>query len=535
MKQHCWMRRARLVAREFAWLDTQRDALFSPATSTATTRITPAVYMHKQSSGWILASADIKDAYLTVRQRIPTTISVDIGGATRGYKLLMCVPGQRDGSANWYEDLSTYVTQRLETSAVAEAPTFFRSLSGDLIFNVHVDDLLMAGSPEAVDNMLAVLGKKYELNVEFRRHEGDDISFLKRKPVLLPGNRLGIEAHPKHVQKMLDMLKLHNVRPRKTPLPVGSLPCDEETPPLAWKEAMVFRQCVGILLYLSGDIIEAQFGIRLLSQKMSSPCVGDMKTLKHLVSYLGSTQYRMLVYERPQVGRGFAGCSPHGELLLEAFTDSDWSSCKATRRSVSASAIMLDGLMVSSSSRTQRSISLSTAEAEFNAATSTMCDALYIRNILAGLLPDEKVYLRLLCDSAAARGIIAKSGVGRIKHLDGKMLWLQSKRREPGIGCAAVSTVYNISDIGTKALSRTRINFLHFCAGICDEEGNPVGAAEAAEEERRLEVSNAIRRIQVDERRVWCFRFPWHDLSEEGTAHWDHERFGARKSGLGKW
>ena len=409
VKQHCWMRRARLVAREFAWLDTQRDALFSPATSTATTRIIPAVYMHKQSSGWILASADIKDAYLTVRQRIPTTISVDIGGATRGYKLLMCVPGQRDGSANWYEDLSTYVTERLETSTVAEAPTFFRSPSGDLIFNVHVDDILMAGSPEAVDNMLAVLGKKYELNVEFLRHEGDEISFLKRKHVLLPGNRLGIEAHPKHVQKMLDMLKLQNVRPRKTPLPVGNLPCDEETPPLPWEEAMIFRQCVGILLYLSGDIIEAQFGIRLLSQKMSSPCIGDMKTLKHLVSYLGSSQYRMLVYERPQVGRGFAGCSPQGELLLEAFTDSDWSSCKMTRRSVSAAAIMLDGLMVSSSSRTQRSISLSTAEAEFNAATSTMCDALYIRNILAGLLPDEKVYLRLLCDSAAARGIIAKS------------------------------------------------------------------------------------------------------------------------------
>ena len=154
--------------------------------------------------------------------------------------------------------------------------------------------------------------------------------------------------------------------------------------------------------------------------------------------------------------------------------------------------------MVSSSSRTQRSISLSTAEAEFNAATSTMCDALYIRNILAGLLPDEKVYLRLLCDSAAARGIIAKSGVGRIKHLDGKMLWLQSKCREPGIGCAAISTVYNIADIGTKALSRTRINVLLFCAGICDEEGSPIGAAEAAEEERRLEVKNAIRRIQVD-------------------------------------
>ena len=152
----------------------------------------------------------------------------------------MCVPGQRDGSANWYEDLSTYVTERLETSAVAEA-TFFRSPSGDLIFNVHVDDILMA---EAVDNMLAVLGKKYELNVEFLRHEGDEISFLKRKHVLLPGNRLEIEAHPKHVQKMLDMLKLQNVRPRKTPLPVGNLPCDEETPPLSWEEV---RQRVGIL------------------------------------------------------------------------------------------------------------------------------------------------------------------------------------------------------------------------------------------------------------------------------------------------
>ena len=57
--------------------------------------------------------------------------------------------------------------------------------------------------------------------------------------------------------------------------------------------------------------------------------------------------------------------------------------------------------------------------------------------------------------------------------------------------------MYNIADIGTKALSRTRINCLLFCAGICDEEGSPIGAAEAAEE-RRLEVKNAIRRIQVE-------------------------------------
>ena len=236
--------------------------------------------------------------------------------------------------------------------------------------------------------------------------------------------------------------------------------------------------------------------IRLLSQKMSMPTEGDMRTLKHLVSYLTQTTRRMLVFDEPKRGVGFAGVSPSGELLLEAFTNSDWSGCKTTRRSVSAAAILLDGNFLSSSSRTQKSISLSTAEAEYNAATSTTVDALFLRNVLKFLMPDQPLHLRLLCDSAAARCEIRSRKGEAFGRQDA--LWLQSKCKETNIERSAIATRFNIADLFTKPLARTRSDALLNFSGMRDEEGAPIGASNVAEMEEQLHLRSTVRRIQQE-------------------------------------
>ena len=64
----------------------------------------------------------------------------------------------------------------------------------------------------------------------------------------------------------------------------------------------------------------AQYGICLLSQKMSMPTEGDMRTLKHLVSCLTQTTHRMLVFDEPKRGVGFAGESPVCTTDIHAHT-----------------------------------------------------------------------------------------------------------------------------------------------------------------------------------------------------------------------
>ena len=95
-----WMRRTRLVAREFA-VD-KRDDTYSPATGAHTSNLLPVLFLQKEAEtegmsakyAPVLCSLDIKDAFLQVPQKDP--IQVDLHGVS--YVILKNLPGQRQGA-----------------------------------------------------------------------------------------------------------------------------------------------------------------------------------------------------------------------------------------------------------------------------------------------------------------------------------------------------------------------------------------------------------------------------------------------------
>ena len=173
----------------------------------------------------------------------------------------------------WFREFTEYLAETLSTEACVENPSMFRidTPHGSVVFLTHVDDMLFAGRPLALDDVLSALNDKYTLHVDRIHEEGDELTFLKRVHRLLAGGRLGIQAHPKHIERLEQMLCISHVRPRKTPVPVGALPTDVVTDSLNEEEAHVFRSAVGVMLYLSHDICEAQYG---------STCLAPPKELK---------------------------------------------------------------------------------------------------------------------------------------------------------------------------------------------------------------------------------------------------------------
>lgn len=99
-----WMRRSRLVAREYAV--TKRDDTFSPATGAHTSNLLPLLYAgrkaeaHGHENGYkqVLASLDIKDAFLQVPQAEPTVVALQ----GQPFIILKNLPGQRQGSSALY-------------------------------------------------------------------------------------------------------------------------------------------------------------------------------------------------------------------------------------------------------------------------------------------------------------------------------------------------------------------------------------------------------------------------------------------------
>ena len=152
---------------------------------------------------------------------------------------------------------------------------------------------------------------------------------------------------------------------------------------------------------------------------------------------------------------------------IELYSDSDWASCKITRRSTSSGLVFVNGCCVHSHSRAQASISLSSMEAEILAATSLLVEGIMLKQLLQFLLGDagglgsnQMVQMRLRLDSTSAQSFFNRLGPGRAKHLSTRMLWSQQAMRRKWFLVERVSTRENPADLNTKPLSRERREFL---------------------------------------------------------------------------
>ena len=141
-----------------------------------------------------------------------------------------------------------------------------------------------------------------------------------------------------------------------------------------------------------------------------------MVVLKHVVGYMAghSNQYVSLKWKR--IHSGLLRDYECEEPVLEIFSDADWAADRNTRRSVSGSAIFYGCCLVYPSSRTQKIVSLSSAESETYAAASAVMDAILIRTILCWVL-QVRILMYLYLDSSAGRGVLSRRGVGRLSHL----------------------------------------------------------------------------------------------------------------------
>ena len=93
----------------------------------------------------------------------------------------------------------------------------------------------------------------------------------------------------------------------------------------------------------------------------------------------------------------------------------------------------------------------SSSEAEYYATVSATSEAMLIREVL--LFLELEVRTELLLDSAGARGICRREGVGTIRHLSTKVLWLQQLVRRGIVMVSACTCAENRADLLNKVTS----------------------------------------------------------------------------------
>ena len=81
---------------------------------------------------------------------------------------------------------------------------------------------------------------------------------------------------------------------------------------------------------------------------------------------------------------------------------------------------------------------------------------------------ESPMLYNLWVDSSSAKSIIQRDGVGKIKHLDVRALWLQAEREKHQLILKKVAGERNPSDLGTKVHGKARFEALVGMAGFVD-------------------------------------------------------------------
>ena len=112
---------------------------------------------------------------------------------------------------------------------------------------------------------------------------------------------------------------------------------------------------------------------------------------------------------------------------------------------------MLGRHLLKTYSRQQKTIALSSAEAELYGMTACSCEILGLQACAADLGMPLKV--AVYADASAALGIVQRRGLGRVRHVKTQSLWLQEAHAQRRIAFEKVDGSRNPADLLTKHLS----------------------------------------------------------------------------------
>jgi hypothetical protein len=130
--------------------------------------------------------------------------------------------------------------------------------------------------------------------------------------------------------------------------------------------ATMYRQMIGLLMYLMKKRPDICFAVNTLSQYMVEPRCVHLMAEKHVMRYLKGTIDCGLIYVS------------NFEIRLQGYIDSDWVGSVIDRKNTSRCCFSLGSTMISWLSRKQASMALSTTEAEYIAACSANCKVVWL-------------------------------------------------------------------------------------------------------------------------------------------------------------
>ena len=188
--------------------------------------------------------------------------------------------------------------------------------------------------------------------------------------------KLDLESY---IRAALDKYGLSDCNPAPTPMCVARSDASQQTESEQRPcDRQLYMEITGTVMYAACAVRpDIAFAAHRLASNMQAPTERDMVAAKRVLRYLSGTRTIGLVFGgRDDQVRSAAASESRGhnaqQVSVCAYADADWASDKTDRKSVTGWIAKLNGDLISWSSKKQRTVALSTCEAELYAEAAAI-------------------------------------------------------------------------------------------------------------------------------------------------------------------
>ena len=252
----------------------------------------------------------------------------------------------------------------------------------------------------------------------------------------------------KHAKDLLKKFGMLECKPISTPMEPNAKMCEHEGKDL--KDATMYRQLVGSLLYLTLTRTDISYAVGVMSRYMQNPKKPHLEAVRRILRHVKGTIDYGLLYKKGE------------DCKLVGYCDADYAGDHDTRRSTTGYVFMLGSGAISWCSKRQLTVSLSTTEAEYRAAAMAAQESTWLIRLMNDLHQLVDYAVPLYCDNQSAVRL-AENPVfhARTKHVEVHYHFIREKVLEEEVELKQIKSEDQVADLFTKGLSGSK--FESFC------------------------------------------------------------------------
>jgi len=440
-------KKARLVAKGFSQVEgIDFDEIFSPVVRFESVRFMLAL---SALEGWTISALDVKSAFLygkldeEIYMEQPEGFKVK-GQETKVLRLRRAIYGLKQAALAWWRELAASLKELGFIRFSSDAGIFIcRLADGSFVIIVaYVDDIMFIGPNNGL-----IASKKRDFMVRWDcRDLGECKEFLRMR-IIRNQNRILLDQSS-YLDKVVERFGMKNAKFAQTPLPAGYTPKENKLAVNATLRTE-YQQVIGSLLYIMlGTRPDIAFAVTKMAQFAANPSKEHLDKAKYIVRYLASTPKYALVLD---------GASNKG---LIAYSDSDYAGDPIKRRSQTGYFFKLANGAISWQSRAQKTVALSSTEAEYMALSDCSHQAVWMQQLYSELGLTQRP--TPICADNQGSIFIGSNPVQerRTKHIDVRYHYIRECVEDGKVELFWVPTDENPADMFTKNLGH--VKFLQF-------------------------------------------------------------------------